>query len=225
MVHHDAGILVPYLQVHVVIGQSGGLGTPEFIQIQRRQQNVLEGTGSVSHRVGNLENALSGETTDNRLHNKAPGLHRSLEVITVCQVEYPTRLQRVAMQLAVGQDCQQTGVLRMLPQDVGEKCRTGSLVSTSNLRHISKAKQQLGGTADTVVEFPRNRFGAGRQLFPGPADGVGPVVQQHPQDGENRQQRRCQYQQQDADPQAHNSLSLALEPNDDAMSLISLFSE
>ena len=93
MVHDDRTIAVPYLEMHAREGQGRRDRLPVGIHVQRPQQHVAQRAVRRSHRIGDLQHALAGQPADRRLHDRAAGGKRLLEVLAIVQHQRATAIE------------------------------------------------------------------------------------------------------------------------------------
>ncbi|MNV06717.1 hypothetical protein D3C71_971140 [compost metagenome] len=202
-VHDHRTVGIPYLQMHALIALCMHRGLPVVLHVERGQQDEAQRASRIAHRVGHLQHPLARQAAYDRFQHRPGGCQRTLKVTAVPQVQGTATAQRITEQGAIGLDGEDAGVLRMFLEDICQEIRAGGLVARRQQGYAPKAKQELPGTSDLVVQVAGNDACPGHQPVARLSGGGHPELQKQPHQGRHRQQRGCQHQPQDPRTQAH----------------------
>ena len=185
--------MVPEVELGACVGlrlqHTLGIG----VQVQRCQQDELQRTGLIAHRVGDLQHRLARQPAHRRLHHHTACRLGLLEVLAILQLQLAPRAQGVAVQGAVGPDGQKAGVLGVFFEYFGQEARTGGLVLAAQQGHPSQAEEQLAGAGDLAVQVIGDIAGPCTELFAGQFQRGGALLEQQPHHQQQRQQRDHQH--------------------------------
>ena len=162
-VHDHRTVGIPYLQMHTLIALCMRRGLPVVLHVERGQKDEAQRASRIAHRVGHLQHSLARQAAYDRFQHRPGGRQRTLKVTAVPEVQRTATAQRITEQGAIGLDGEDAGVLRMFLEDICQEIRAGGLVARCQQGDAPKAKQELPGTSDLVVQVAGNDACPGHQ--------------------------------------------------------------